>query len=117
MQDVSLTVPDGALLVLLDPSGCGKTTTLRMLAGRDHPTHGAIRFGDTVVADAAGGRFVDPGQRNAVLVFQSDALWPHMTVAGNLDRPLRVSGLLRHDRRTRVTKALTMPGVAPLSAR
>jgi iron(III) transport system ATP-binding protein len=114
---VSLSVPRGAFLVLLGPSGCGKSTILRMLAGLEHPTAGRIRFGDAVVADAATGRSTPPAQRGAGLVFQSYALWPHMTVAGNVDWPLAVAGLSAAERRRRVAEALAMTGIAALAAR
>lgn len=117
VEDVSLTVPEGAFLVLLGPSGCGKTTILRMLAGLEHPTQGIIRFGDTVVADAGRGFTLEPGRRNAGLVFQSYALWPHMTVSGNVEWPLRVANLNREERRARVAEALEMLGVAKLANR
>ncbi|TKA94488.1 ABC transporter ATP-binding protein, partial [Cereibacter changlensis] len=117
VADISLTVPEGAFLVLLGPSGCGKTTILRMLAGLEHPTAGEIRFGDTTVADASRGYVMEPGSRNAGLVFQSYALWPHMTVAGNIDWPLRVANLGREERRARAAEAMEMLGVAGLAAR
>ncbi|MBZ4691256.1 MAG: sugar transporter [Cereibacter sp.] len=117
VSDISLTVPEGAFLVLLGPSGCGKTTILRMLAGLEHPTAGEIRFGDTAVADASRGYVMEPGSRNAGLVFQSYALWPHMTVAGNIDWPLRVANLGREERRARAAEAMEMLGVAGLAAR
>jgi iron(III) transport system ATP-binding protein len=117
VQDVSLQVPEGAFLVLLGPSGCGKTTILRMLAGLEQPSHGTIRFGETLIADPARGINLEPGRRNAGLVFQSYALWPHMSVAGNVDWPLRVAGLTRHARRSRVAEALEMLGIAALADR
>ncbi|WP_322895551.1 MULTISPECIES: ABC transporter ATP-binding protein [unclassified Yoonia] len=117
VQDVSLSVPEGAFLVLLGPSGCGKTTILRMLAGLEHPTAGVIRFDDKIIADAARGFTLEPGRRDAGLVFQSYALWPHMSVAGNVAWPLRVAGLSRDEQRARVAEALEMLGVAGLAAR
>jgi len=117
VTDISLAVPEGAFLVLLGPSGCGKTTILRMLAGLEQPTSGQISFGDLTVADADRGFALEPGRRNAGLVFQSYALWPHMTVAGNVEWPLRVTSLTRAERQARVAGALAMLGVAPLAAR
>jgi iron(III) transport system ATP-binding protein len=114
---VSLSVPQGAFLVLLGPSGCGKTTILRMLAGLDHPTAGRIRFGDHVVADAATGFSAPPALRGAGLVFQSYALWPHMTVAGNVDWPLAVAGAPAAQRGARVAEALRMTGIGGLADR
>ncbi len=78
VQDISLTVPDREFLVLVGPSGCGKSTTLRMVAGLDRPTSGSIRIGEEVVDD------MPPKDRNIAMVFQNYALYPHMTVYGNL---------------------------------
>ncbi len=90
VADVSLGVPAGAFLALLGPSGCGKTTLLRMLAGRELPDRGLIRLGDRTVYSDREGRIVPPGDRGVGLVFQSYALWPHMTVYENLAFGLRV---------------------------
>ena len=88
---VSLEVPSGAFLVLVGPSGCGKSTMLRMLAGLEAPSGGTIEFGGDVVSDGESHWIVEASKRNAGLVFQSYALWPHMTVAGNVDWPLKVA--------------------------
>lgn len=113
VDDISLIVPEGGFLVLLGPSGCGKSTMLRMLAGLEAPTEGRIRFGDTVVAD---GRIAVPSdRRDAGLVFQSYALWPHMTVAGNVDWPLKIAKA--PDRTARVKEALAMMGIGDLAER
>ncbi|MGL4241787.1 MAG: ATP-binding cassette domain-containing protein, partial [Beijerinckiaceae bacterium] len=79
VDGVSLAVPEGAFLVLLGPSGCGKTTLLRMLAGLELPSGGQIVFGGRVVSDGDRNWAVDPAKRKSGLVFQSYALWPHMT--------------------------------------
>ncbi|SDI28922.1 ABC transporter ATP-binding protein [Alloyangia pacifica] len=116
VRDVSLAVPEGAFLVLLGPSGCGKSTMLRMLAGLEQPSGGTIRFGDTLVADGA--RLSLPAEkRGAGLVFQSYALWPHMTVAGNVDWPLKVAGMAASERGKRVSEALEMMGIGDLAGR
>src|ERR1700677_842474 len=78
VSDLSLDVVDGEFLVLVGPSGCGKTTTLRMLAGLETPSHGSIWIGDRDVTLA------HPGERDISMVFQSYALYPHMTVFKNL---------------------------------
>src|SRR6478736_8511917 len=91
VDDINLSVPDGAFLVLLGPSGCGKTTLLRMLAGLEQPTAGQIEFDGVVVSDGDRNWNVDPANRNSGLVFQSYALWPHMTVRGNVEWPLKVA--------------------------
>jgi iron(III) transport system ATP-binding protein len=117
VNDVSLIVPDGAFLVLLGPSGCGKTTLLRMLAGLELPTSGQILFGGQVVSDGDRQWQVDPAKRNSGLVFQSYALWPHMTVAGNVDWPLKVAGMPPADRARRVEEVLAMLEIGQLAQR
>jgi iron(III) transport system ATP-binding protein len=117
VSDVSLAVPKGAFLVLVGPSGCGKSTMLRMLAGLEAPSAGSILFGDTLVSEGSRGWTIEPHRRNAGLVFQSYALWPHMTVAGNVDWPLKVAGLSRAERGTRVEEVLSLLGIEALAAR
>jgi iron(III) transport system ATP-binding protein len=117
VDNVSLEVPQGAFLVLLGPSGCGKTTMLRMLAGLEHPTGGSIHFGDKVVADATTGKLLEPGKRGVGLVFQSYALWPHMTVRGNVDWPLQVAGWKADKRKARVEEVLSFLGISNLANR
>ncbi len=82
IEKLSLHVADGEFLVLLGPSGCGKSTALRMLAGLEDPTEGTISIGDRVVND------IDARNRDVAMVFQSYALYPHMTVAKNIESPL-----------------------------
>jgi iron(III) transport system ATP-binding protein len=89
MQDVQLEIEQGEFLVLLGPSGCGKTTTLRCLAGLETPDTGRISFGDRTVFDADRRVNIPPDKRNVGMVFQSYALWPHMTVRKNIGYPLR----------------------------
>jgi iron(III) transport system ATP-binding protein len=86
---LDLEVEDGEFLVLLGPSGCGKTTTLRCLAGLETPTAGTIRLGESVVFDHAGRLNLPPNKRFIGMVFQSYALWPHMTVRKNIAYPLK----------------------------
>ncbi len=117
VKGISLSVPDGAFLVLLGPSGCGKTTLLRMLAGLEMPTGGQIVFDRQVVSDGDAGWSVDPAKRNSGLVFQSYALWPHMTVRGNVEWPLKVMGMPKADRDARVDEVLRMLGIDGLAAR
>ena len=74
VDDLSLEIPEGSFTTIVGPSGCGKTTTLRMIAGLENPTSGSIHFGDRDVTE------VRPQDRNAAMVFQSIALYPHMTV-------------------------------------
>jgi iron(III) transport system ATP-binding protein len=115
VDGVDLEVPAGAFLVLLGPSGCGKTTTLRMLAGLEHPTGGEIRFGDRVVAGP--GVAVPPGRRDAGLVFQSYALWPHMSVRANVEWPLTIARMRPAERRERVAEVLDLLAIGPLADR
>src|SRR5262245_48917909 len=87
---VNLKVERGEFVTLLGPSGCGKTTTLRMVAGLEQNTSGRISIGDRVVSDAATGFFVPPDHRHLGMVFQSYAIWPHMTVFDNVAYPLHI---------------------------
>src|SRR6516165_12022403 len=88
VDGVSLHVPAGEIVVLLGPSGCGKTTTLRCVAGLEQPTAGRISIGGRVVSAPAEGVMVPPRLRNIGMVFQSYAVWPHMTVKQNVAFPL-----------------------------
>jgi multiple sugar transport system ATP-binding protein len=82
VADLDLTIDDGEFMVLLGPSGCGKTTALRMIAGLEEISDGTLRIGERVVND------VDPARRDISMVFQSYALYPHMTVQRNIESPL-----------------------------
>jgi iron(III) transport system ATP-binding protein len=93
VDDVSLTVDHGRLVCLLGPSGCGKTTTLRLIAGFVEPTAGEIRVGGQVLSSPS--RTVPPERRNMSMIFQSYALWPHMTVAENVAYGLELRKLDR----------------------
>ena len=117
VDHVNIAVPKGAFLVLVGPSGCGKSTLLRMLAGLDDPSEGEIAFLGKPVSSGAGGVLSDPRQRNAGLVFQSYALWPHMTVANNIAWPLKVAKWSRQAREDRVTEVLTLLGINALRDR
>src|SRR5579859_6579178 len=90
---VELEVRRGHVFTLLGPSGCGKTTTLRMVAGLDRPDEGRIVFSGKLVADASRRVFVPPHKRNMGMVFQSYAIWPHMTVFENVAYPLELRGM------------------------
>jgi iron(III) transport system ATP-binding protein len=93
VDNVSLRIDHGQLVCLLGPSGCGKTTTLRLIAGFLEPTDGVIHVGDRLVSSAA--RTLPPEQRKMSMIFQSYALWPHMTVAENITYGLRLRKLDR----------------------
>jgi iron(III) transport system ATP-binding protein len=89
-QDVTFEVPKGMFFTLLGPSGCGKTTTLRSIAGLERPTSGEIEVNGRVVYSSGRNIFVPPNKRNFGMVFQSYAIWPHMTVFANAAFPLEV---------------------------
>jgi iron(III) transport system ATP-binding protein len=89
-QDVAFEVPRGKFFTLLGPSGCGKTTTLRSIAGLERPTSGDIEVNGKVVYSSSRGIFIPPNRRNFGMVFQSYAIWPHMTVFSNAAFPLEV---------------------------
>ncbi|KFE33864.1 ABC transporter ATP-binding protein [Thioclava atlantica] len=97
--DLSLTVPEGSFTVLVGPSGCGKSTLLRMIAGLEEPTEGRIEIGGRDVTDA------EPSDRGISMVFQSYALFPHMTVAQNIDFGLRLAKVPAAERERRVAQA------------
>lgn len=106
--DFNLEVQDGEFVSFLGPSGCGKSTTLRMIAGFERPTEGDILLGDQVVSSAESNVFVPPEKRNIGMVFQSYAVWPHMTVAENVAYPLKIQKVPREERDRRVKEALEM---------
>jgi len=91
VDGISLEVATGKLITLLGPSGCGKTTTLRCLAGLERPQQGRIVIGNRTMFDSANGSFVPASDRGIGMVFQSYAIWPHMTVFENVAFPLRVA--------------------------
>jgi len=117
VRGVSLVVPAGAFVAVLGPSGCGKTTTLRMVAGFEVPTAGEIRIGGTTVSAPARGIFVPPEARRIGMVFQSYAVWPHMTVAENVGYPLRVRRVPPGERERRVAALLELTRLDGLGAR
>ena len=90
VDDLELTIDEGEFVVLLGPSGCGKTTTLRCLAGLETPEGGSISFGDRIVHDSERRVSVPTHRRSIGMIFQSYALWPHMTVRDNIAYPLKV---------------------------
>jgi iron(III) transport system ATP-binding protein len=117
LHEVSLEFPSGSFVVLLGPSGCGKTTTLRMLAGLEEPSRGTISFGNRVVADGDTGASVPAEKRGLGMVFQSYALWPHMSVRTNIDWPLKVAGWSATDRAKRLDEVLGMLDINALADR
>jgi iron(III) transport system ATP-binding protein len=113
---IDFSVEPGTTVTLLGPSGCGKTTTLRCIAGLEVPTAGRITVGNEVVYDE-GGTFVEPERRKIGMVFQSYAIWPHMTVAGNVGFPLSIAGAPRTEVRDRTKNILELVGLGELGER
>ena len=108
IKRLNLEVHEGELMTFLGPSGCGKTTTLRMIAGLEMPTAGRIELAGRVLNDPAAAIAVPPEQRGMGMVFQSYAVWPHMTVARNIDYPLRVRKIDRGECTRRLTHVLSL---------
>src|SRR5687767_13199599 len=115
VKDVSLAIDKGLLVCLLGPSGCGKTTTLRLVAGFIEPNEGTIRVGGRTISSPA--RTEPPERRNMSMIFQSYALWPHMTVFENVAYGLRLRNLPRQDVKRRVEGILAVTKLAPLAGR
>jgi ABC-type Fe3+/spermidine/putrescine transport system ATPase subunit len=112
VKDLSLDVRDGEILTLLGPSGCGKTTTLRMVAGLETPDAGDLFFGEQAVVMSAKRICLPPDKRNVGMVFQSYAIWPHMTVAENVAFPLKARRFPKNEIKERVQRALDLVGLA-----
>src|ERR1700742_5126859 len=117
VDDVSFTVAAGEIVVLLGPSGCGKTTTLRCVAGLEHPTAGEISIGGKVVSSPGRGILVPPRARDLGMVFQSYAVWPHMTVRQNVVYPLKHRKLSRAEAGRKVEEVLALVGLSEYADR
>ncbi len=117
LKGFDLSVASGTFVSLLGASGCGKTTVLRLVAGLEEPDGGLVRVGERVVVDATAGTFVPPEDRRIGMVFQSYAVFPHMTVLENAAYPLRVRGLGRQEREKRTREILALVGLDGLEAR
>ena len=117
LDGISFDVADGELVTLLGPSGCGKSTTLFAIAGLDRPTGGRILLGDRVLFDGETGLAVAPEARNCGLVFQSYALWPHMTVRENVTFPLKIRGSRARAAAVEVDKILDLVEMLPFAER
>jgi iron(III) transport system ATP-binding protein len=115
VDDISLAVADGALVTLLGPSGCGKTTTLRLIAGFVEPDAGAIHLHGRRISEP--GRSLPPEDRNMAMIFQSYALWPHMTVAENVGYGLRLRRMGRADQEARVRRMLDVVRLGEIAHR
>ncbi len=115
VKDLHLAVASGEVMALLGASGCGKTTTLRMVAGLEAPSLGEIRVGGEVMAGPES--FIPPERRRLGMVFQSYAVWPHLSVTENVAYPLRIQGVPAADRTRRVEEALEMVALRGLGSR
>jgi multiple sugar transport system ATP-binding protein len=107
LPDLSLTVPNGSFTVLVGPSGCGKSTLLRIISGLEEPTSGAVMIGGQDVT------LDEPSKRGISMVFQSYALYPHMTVAQNIDFGLRLAKMPAAERQSRVAEAARILALEP----
>jgi iron(III) transport system ATP-binding protein len=112
LRGIDISLARGKTLALLGPSGCGKTTLLRLVAGLLSPSSGSVSIAGKVVADAATNGFVPPERRNLGMVFQDYALWPHLTVGGNVSFPLEMRGVGKAERQSRTMRALDRVGLA-----
>jgi iron(III) transport system ATP-binding protein len=117
VDDLTLDIREGEIFGLLGPSGCGKTTTLRMVAGLEMPDRGVIAFEDRAVVDAGRRLFTPPEKRNVGMVFQSYAIWPHMTVEENVAYPLKRRRLSSADIAEKVGRVLDLVGMAEYRTR
>ena len=100
LRDINLTIEDGDFMTLLGPSGCGKTTTLRVISGLEKPQNGTMTIDGKVMIDAANAFYEEPSKRGLNLVFQSYALWPHMTVFQNIAFGLKIKKMPKKEMRT-----------------
>ncbi len=117
VDDVTLSIADGEFVTLLGPSGCGKSTTLGAIAGLERATGGRIEVGGRVFFDGANGTFLPAEKRNCGLVFQSYALWPHMTVFDNCAFALKLRRVAAAEQKRRVLHALELVEMAALADR
>jgi len=117
VADFNLSIAEGEFVTLLGPSGCGKTTTLRCIAGLERPEGGEIRIGDEIVVSPEKGIYLFPENRNIGMVFQSYAVWPHMTVFDNVAYGLRVRRASASEIKQKTTRALELVSLDHLAER
>src|SRR5262249_53978459 len=117
LRGINETFAEGEITVLLGASGCGKTTTLRCIAGLERPDAGAITINGRTVYRDRPPVYVPVERRQIAMVFQSYAIWPHMTVFQNVSLPLRAAGADRRETERRVGEALDLVGLAALGSR
>lgn len=117
VESLNLTVNDGDFMCLLGPSGCGKTTTVRMIAGLENVSAGSITIGERTVDEPAAHRFIPPEKRDIGLVFQSYALWPHLSVADNVEYGLKLRKIPKPERAAQVEEMMGKLGIADYADR
>lgn len=115
--DFNFKINDGEFVAFLGPSGCGKTTSLRMIAGLEKNTGGQISIGEKVVSDPENQVFLPPEKRNVGMVFQSYAVWPHMSVFNNIAFPLKVAKLNKSEITQKVQTVLEIVELTGLEGR
>jgi len=117
LTQVNFEVYEGEILVLLGPSGCGKSTTLRLLAGLERPDAGTVQLKEHIVVDAQAGIFTPTERRNMGMVFQSFAVWPHLTVADHVAFPLLIRRIPKDEIAKKIRRTLEFVGLAGLETR
>jgi len=117
LQDITTRFDDGEFIALLGPSGCGKTTLLRILAGFEAPSYGRLRIGTREMANARTGANLPPEVRKIGFVFQSYALWPHMSVRRNISYPLEIRKLSKAEIANQTDAALASTGLVDYADR
>jgi ABC-type ATPase involved in cell division len=117
VDSLSIDIADGEVFTLLGPSGCGKSTTLRLVAGLEEPDEGTITFAGKTIVSVADGISLPPDKRNLGMVFQSYAIWPHMTVEENVGFPLKARKFPLHGIKDRVAEVLDLVGMAGMEKR
>ncbi len=114
---INLDIAEGEFFTLLGSSGCGKTTTLRMVGGLEKPDGGEIHLGGQCLVSSEKKLFIKPEKRDMGMVFQSYALWPHMTVYENVVYPLKLRGIRGREAEKKVADVLALVGLAGLEER
>jgi ABC-type Fe3+/spermidine/putrescine transport system ATPase subunit len=117
VNHIDLEIAEGEFFTLLGSSGCGKTTTLRMIGGLEKPDGGEIHLGGQCLVSSEKNLFIKPEKRNMGMVFQSYALWPHMTVFENVAYPLKLRGIKGREAEKKVAEVLALVGLAGLEER
>lgn len=116
-RDINFHIADGEFVTLLGPSGCGKSTTLAAVAGLDKPTEGVIRTSERIFFSSATNTFLPAEDRNCGLVFQTYALWPHLTVFDNVAFPLKLRNVPKEERKRLIEQVLALVEMEPLAGR